>query len=932
MESSETVMAACDGVSGGLLERDIALGAIMEALGDVERGGGAVVLLAGPAGIGKTSLVQAGRRAAQEAGFGVGSAVGSPMESGLPFGLVGQAMVELGGSDVDDVVELQRLRDPSARLYRMFRWLAKVAADAPLLLALDDLHWADPDSLVLLGFLARRVRDSRIMVLGSLRPEPDGASAVARELVGCGLARLLSLQPLSREASVVLVERAVPRALDEAERERVWRACAGTPLLLKEAARTLGGGRVLPAPGDGGFGVSLLLERFAGVEGDALAYIQAASILGVRFRRALAGALAGLDDARMEVAHARLARARLLEDLGGGDAAFVHPLFAQALLEAQPLAERERRHGEAFRLLHDRGEADGVAAEHAVAARLIGDPHAVEVCARAGRAALAQGALEAASAHLKNAVELAGEAAPDELLLDHASALGAQGHAQAVGEACGRLLARPGLDPALRVRSLALIARTEMYAGRPAEAEWLYEEAARVAALADPATQVATLADAAVTCHVVSPNHWALAMISRALAIFPVDDAPTRRSLELFKANVSLMGGDPWGEELLAHEARRATDPDDDSQDRWGWGRPIHWLNLFKMLEDFDRATEVFEREFDRAVRSGAPLLISTLALSHADTVNRLGRPREALELVQNALALSELPMAPWTHIALAVLLTELGQDEDAAPHVEALRSFLTAVPPQYYAPASLRLDVLDAMRLLGAGEPDRASEKMLHAAHIAEVTGWREPCIVPWAGVGIDAHLAAGRIDRARALIDDLDELARPLSCRWPRAVLELGRARLAAADGRTEEADRRFEGALKIFAELPLPIAYAEALLAHGAHLRRSGRPRQARQPISHALELCERAGAERVARLARAELAVAGGRRRRRKTDPSELTVQEQRVASCAAGGMTNAQIAAALRISPKTVGHHLQHVYAKLDIHSRRELIRRAHPPA
>jgi DNA-binding CsgD family transcriptional regulator len=276
--------------------------------------------------------------------------------------------------------------------------------------------------------------------------------------------------------------------------------------------------------------------------------------------------------------------------------------------------------------------------------------------------------------------------------------------------------------------------------------------------------------------------------------------------------------------------------------------------------------------------------------------------------------------------------LTELGRDEDAAPHVEALRSFLTAMPLQYYAPVSLRLDLLDACRLLGAGEPEQASEKMLHAAQIAELAGWREPSIVPWAGVGIEAHLAAGRIDRACALMGDLEELTQRPSCRWPRAILELGRARLAAIDGRTEEADRRFDGALEIFAELPLPIAHAEALLAHGAHLRRSGRPLKAREPIARALELCERAGAERVARLARAELAAAGGRRRRRDVDSHELTAQEQRVAAHAAEGMTNAQIAAALHLSSKTVSHHLQHIYAKLDIHSRRELIRRAHPPA
>jgi DNA-binding CsgD family transcriptional regulator/tetratricopeptide (TPR) repeat protein len=932
MESSGTVTAAGGVGCECLLERDALLHAITGALAAAERGSGKVVLLAGPAGIGKTSLLTAGRRAAREAGFTGGTAVGSPTEVGLPFGLIGQAMVELGGSDVDDVVELQRLGDPSARLYRIFRWLCNLAGEAPLLLTLDDLHWADPDSLMLVGFLARRLSGIRIVVLGSLRPEPDGASALAGELLGGGHAQVLVVEPLSRNASIALLERAAPGALDRVESEGVWRACAGTPLLLQEAAQTLGGGGSLPATSrEFGFGPSLLLQRFAGVDGDALAYVRAASILGVRFPIMLAGALAMLEDVETAPAHARLVRAGLLEDLGGGEASFVHPLFAQALLEATPASERERRHGVAFRLLVERGGAVGVAAEHAVAARFCGDPAAVEVCARAGREALAQGALQAAAAHLQGAVELAEPRVSDELLLEYAVALAARGQLKTVEEVCGRLLAREHLAPAVRARVLAQLARTAMQAGRPAEAERRYEEAALAATGADPATEVATLADAAMSLHFAAPIPWTLTMLSRALALVEADDEPTRRPLELLEAYVSMIGASPSGSELLVREAGRWSHRV-HGEDARSEGAVVQALNVFKLIEDFAGTTEVFEREFERAVESGAPLLINTLALGYADTMVRLGRPREALELVQRALALSERSPAPWTDLALAAILAELGRDEDARAHIEALRAFLAAMPSQHYAPASLWLDLLDARRLLAAGEPEQASTRMLDAASTARLTGWREPCVVPWAGVAIEAHLAARRIDRARTAIEDLRALTERLSCRWPRAALELGCARLTAHEGHGADADRRFESALEMHAELPMPIAHAEALLAYGTHLRRSGRPRQAREPIAGAAELCERAGAERVTRLARAELAATGGRRRRRETDASQLTSQEERVVSLAAQGMTNAQIAAAIHLSPKTVGHHLQRVYVKLDIHSRRDLIRRAHPPA
>jgi len=913
---------------GSLLERDGALEAMLEAMRSVELGDGAVVFLAGTAGIGKTSLLGAARRAAQAAGFTIASAVGSPMETGLPFGLLGQAIVALGGSEVDDPVELVRLGGQSARFYRVFRWLADVAGASPLVLALDDLHWSDPDSLELLGFLCRRLTGVPIVVLGALRPEPDPATALAHELVGSGHARMVVLEPLSREASVALVEGKLSRPLDRSESDWAWRACVGTPLLLEAAASALARAASPALECRDGSGPRLLLERFVGMDVEAFGYVQAASIFGVRFRPRLAAALGCLEESAARAAHARLVRARLLKDLPEGWTAFAHPLFAQSLLDTQSLSERERAHAAAFRLLLAAGEPDALAAEHAVSARLVGDPLAVDVCSRAGLAAMAQGALAVAVAHLANAVELAGEDASVELLLDYDSALAARAQFEEAEQVCVTLLARTDLDPAARARSLALLARTAMVASRPADAERLYEQAAAAARLAGSDLEAATLADAAVTCQMSSPVSWVSAITDRALALAQADTS-ARSSLEVLAAYALLLNGDPSGAELILGESRRWAERAGGDR-TWVWTLAVHLLNTLKILtvvEDLAGATELFEREFERAIEEGSPILISGLAIAYADAADRLGRPREALELVRRALELSDWPMPPWSDLALAVLLNELGRDEDARRHIEALRAFQVGVTPQYHAPVSLWLALLDARGLLAAGEPEKASREMLRAAEVAERSGWRHPCFVPWAGVGLDAHFAAGRLDRVRALIEDLDELSRPLSSRWPRAVLALGRARLAAAEGEAERAEHLFAEALDLFAELPMPIAQAEALIVHGVHLRRGGHQRQAREPLARALALAEECGAERVAREARAELAAAGGRRRRREEDPNKLTSQEARVTALAAEGLTNAQIAAAVHLSAKTVGHHLQHAYSKLGIRSRRELIKR-----
>jgi DNA-binding CsgD family transcriptional regulator len=910
-----------------LLERDEATGTIEAALESAARGHGDALLLHGAPGIGKTSLLEFGMHAARAAGFRVAAAVGSPMEAELPFGLLGQAIVALGGSDVEDVVDPARLGGQPARFYRTFRWLDQQARDTPLLLALDDLHWGDRDSLELLAFLARRLAGTRILVLGSLRPEPDRANEIAQELAASGHAQPLRLAPLSLESASSLLAGLVGRPLEDSERERIWRVCAGTPLLLEQAAWSLVKDGRLELSERGGPTGALLLRRFVGLGSDAYAYVRAACIFGVRFDASLAAALAGLEQAAGRTAHTRLVRAGLLEELGGGRAAFVHPLFAQALLEGHTPNERERLHAEAFRMLVADGAPDALACEHALAARLHGDALAVEVAARAGRAALGQGALESAGTLLAGAVELAGERAEDALLLDHASALAARARIDDAREVCEGLLARAGLAPALRARVLALLARAQILASSPREAERRYEEAATAAAQAGGELEAELLAEAAITCQVSSPVAWVIETATRALAAMDREDPRARRMASL-RAYAALLGGDPSGEALLEQERGRFAARARDSDEGWGWTMAVHSLNGCKVTEDFDGASEVFEREFDRAVEDGAPILINALAVAFADTLHRLGRPREGLELVRRANALSGMTMAPWTDLAQAVLLTELGEDAEASLYIGALRAFKEKVPPEYHAPVSLWLHLLDVRRLLAAGEPRQASREALDAAETARLTGWLEPCVVPWVGVGVEAHLAAGRLDLARALVEQLERISEPLSCRWPRAALEIGRARVAAAEGAGKEADERFARALATLEQLPMPIARAEALVAQGSHLRRDGRPREAREPLALALSLAEECQAERLARLARAELAACGGRRRRRGEDAHELTAQERRVSELAASGMTNVQIAAALHLSPKTVGHHLQHVYAKLGIGSRRELIRGA----
>jgi DNA-binding CsgD family transcriptional regulator len=204
---------------------------------------------------------------------------------------------------------------------------------------------------------------------------------------------------------------------------------------------------------------------------------------------------------------------------------------------------------------------------------------------------------------------------------------------------------------------------------------------------------------------------------------------------------------------------------------------------------------------------------------------------------------------------------------------------------------------------------------------------GIGEPCMVPWAGHAIAAYIGCGREDDARRLIVWLEECGERLPCRWPRSVACIGRARLAESAGDVAAADALFARGVALHDGVDLPLERFQTLLEYGRFLRRARQLGRARPFLAEALKLAEAGGATWLAGMAADELRVAGGRRRRRQEEPGRLTAQEQRVAELAARGATNPEIARQLYLAVSTVETHLEHVYAKLGIRSRRELMTR-----
>jgi predicted ATPase len=178
-------------MGNALCEREGVSEIVAELLGSTRAGRGGVLFVEGEAGLGKSSILEAARQSAQS-DLRVGLGQGDAMEMSVPFGVLDQALATLGGPTL---AAGARAAARSEQLYRLLRWLENV--DGGVVIALDDVHWADSDSLELLSLLCRRIGSLPVAIIATMRAWPEQARDVASGLVGSGVASLFRLAPLS---------------------------------------------------------------------------------------------------------------------------------------------------------------------------------------------------------------------------------------------------------------------------------------------------------------------------------------------------------------------------------------------------------------------------------------------------------------------------------------------------------------------------------------------------------------------------------------------------------------------------------------------------------------------------------------------------------------------------------------------------------------
>ncbi len=358
--------------SGGarLLERESELALIEDRIGAATEARGSLLLIEGPAGIGKTELVGAARGRAAAAGMEVLSARGGELERSLGFGIVRQlfearlaaapaaerrklfagaaslAAPALGSEPVAPAPSAASLPlgNPAASVHHGLYWLtANLAEGSPLLLSIDDLHWADPSSVRWLIYLARRLEDLRVLVVAASREGEPGIdpillAALRSEAAG----EVVRPAELSDTASSELVRE---RLGDDAEPSfcaACHRATGGNPFLLSELIDAIAADGIPPIAasiqrieelGPEAISISIML-RLARLPAGAEPLARSVAILGSEAEPRHAAALAALDESTAaQVADALRAISILA---AGRPLRFAHPLLRTRGLQPDP--------------------------------------------------------------------------------------------------------------------------------------------------------------------------------------------------------------------------------------------------------------------------------------------------------------------------------------------------------------------------------------------------------------------------------------------------------------------------------------------------------------------------------------------------------------------------------------------------------------------
>ncbi|MYT74462.1 MULTISPECIES: AAA family ATPase [unclassified Streptomyces] len=416
-------------------ELDVAARALDDLCADAASSG-SLVVYRGEAGIGKTALLDQVRRLAQGRAT-VWSARGGETVTSVPFNVVRQLLqpallalseeesreyfgdwYDIAGPALGIAEPTGRQADPQGVRDGLVAAVSRLARlHWPLVLLIDDAHWADLETLEWLVAFAERLDDLPVLVVVAQRDPEDGQVAACLDAVALAARQdTPRLRPLSPDATAGLTRATLGPHADDPFCREVWAVTGGNPYETVELLAKVQDAGTAPEESHAGELRALnktargrgLVTRLEGLGTEATRFAWAAAVLGTRIEPGLAALLAGMNPEQAGRCAERLRTARILTDGTYGDVGtleFVHPLIATAVYQSIPPATRTAMHGQAAWAVTASGHGPAAASRHLLEVHPDDDPELVEQLRAAAREHLAVGAPAAARRCLERALE-----------------------------------------------------------------------------------------------------------------------------------------------------------------------------------------------------------------------------------------------------------------------------------------------------------------------------------------------------------------------------------------------------------------------------------------------------------------------------------------------------------------------------------------------
>jgi DNA-binding NarL/FixJ family response regulator len=890
--------------------------AAIDRILDAVRGGlSGTLILRGEPGVGKTTLLRYAINAASD--LRVSSITGVESEISMEFGGLHQLLLPFLPL-LDDLPPPQRgaLRvafgqqtgpPPEQFLVGLaaLTLFSRAAQDQPLLCAIDDAHWLDPESAQALGFVARRLYADRVGIIATsdeLVPSPSAVGLPTVTLSGLPDAEARDL--LATVSGGALNAQAVDRILADTRNNPLALVELGT----EYTADQLSARAALPEPLPLGQRLrEHFLRQVRGLAPDSQEFtlLAAADLGGACGGLWRAAVRAGIDP---EMAAADTGWAGVLQ-FSGDSVRFSYPLLRSAVYHGANAADRRRAH----RILAEAGDPE-LRSWHLAAAAILPDEELAAELQRAAERAAARGGYAARAGLLRRSADLTpndGRRAEREVALADATlTAGDLGGAQAVlhaalprlttvtarGQAqqlAGAIRFAQG-DAAGAARILAGAAQALAHDDRLARDTMIGALQAAMWSGPELTTEIARLARAFPPVSGAAPSVSDL-LLEGYGARFTLG---YQASVRPFRAAVSALLADDLdpsvGLRCFALGAAAAGSLWDDRatldlSDRWvAATRATGALTTLPVALSFYATANANAGRLREADESWATML-EVLTLSHGLGVLGSNSRRNGLALAYRG------NLAEARAMGLDLFARSVGQGQGRAADIGAYIAALADLLGGNYAAATSR-----ALTVVENG----------HAYTVERTL----PELV-------EAAFRAGQREVAASAYETLSQRALAAGTPWGLGL----RARCAALLAEDAEAEGYYQEAIGQLDRCQMAVDLARAHLLYGQWLRRGKRRRGAGAELRTAHDMCAAMGARRFADLAAGELSAAGEHARARTPETlTTLTPQESRIADLTADGASNSEIAAQLFISPSTVDYHLRKVFRKLNVTSRTQL--------